>query len=264
MSRILLSVLTLVAMSGVNRQGYSQDARAIVQKAVNIEIAADRSDHSCWIFHEVDRKSKSSVTQWVAQTPAGNVVRVMIKDGRQIPQAQQRHAIESFVRDRSAQARQRQDNQRDDKKAQSLLSLLPVAFVWRVSSQDKVSTTLRFSPDPSFHPPTREARVFSAMAGKMTVDNDQHRVKEFEGHLVHNVDFGGGVLGKLKRGGSFRIERSELKKGIWEITQSHIHIRGHALIFKSISEQEDDEKSSFSQEPNSVTLQQAASTLFTR
>jgi hypothetical protein len=119
-------------------------------------------------------------------------------------------------------------------------------------------------PNPSFHPPSREARVFSAMAGTLAVDNDQHRIREFKGQLVRDVDFVGGLLGKLKKGGSFRIERSELGEGIWEITQSHIHIRGHALMFKSISEQEDDDKSFFTREPDSVTLQQAAPAIFSR
>jgi hypothetical protein len=69
---------------------------------------------------------------------------------------------------------------------------------------------------------------------------------------------------KLEKGGTFRIERSQLAPGIWDITQSHIHIQGHALIFKSISEQEDDVKTSWTREPDSVTVQQAASAIFKR
>jgi hypothetical protein len=49
-----------------------------------------------------------------------------------------------------------------------------------------------------------------------------------------------------------------------DITATHVHIRGHALIFKSISEQEDDEKSFFSRQPDNVSLEQAASAVMAK
>jgi hypothetical protein len=263
MSRTL-SALILVLLYGFEQFGHTQDARTIVRKAVESELAADQADHSCWIFHEFDRKSDGAVTQWVAQTPAGDVTRVLIKNGRKIPQNQQHEAVNRFVRDRSAQAEQRADNQKDNARAASLLRLLPTAFHWKVISRKRTSTTLQFSPDPSFDPPTREARVFAAMTGILTLDNQQQRIREFRGHLTHDVDFGAGLLGKLEKGGTFRIERSQLAPRIWDITQSHIHIHGHALIFKSISEEEDDVKTSFTRESDSVTPQQAASAIFKR
>lgn len=264
MRRGQLSPVALLLLFCFRLPGHAQDARAFVQNAVNTEVAADESDHSCWIFHEVDRKSEGRVTQWVAETPANAVNRVVMKNGHAIPAAEQHKAVTAFVQDQSAQARQREDNQKDSDKAASLLRLLPTAFQWKIARHDATSTTLEYSPDSSFHPPTREARVFAAMTGTLTVDNRQHRIREFKGHLLHDVDFGGGILGKLEKGGAFRIERSQLAPGIWDITQSHIHIQGHALIFKSISEQEDDVKTSWTREPDSVTVQEAAAAVFKR
>ncbi len=53
------------------------------------------------------------------------------------------------------------------------------------------------------------------------------------------------------------MERRETGEGVWQITETHIHILGHALIFKNISEQEDDVKWAFKPLPASVTMQQA-------
>jgi len=264
MNRSQLGLFALLLFLCLQPCSHAQDAHAIVQNAVNTEIAADQADHSCWIFHEVDRKANGRVTQWVAETPNNDVNRVIMKNGHAISLDQQHKAVDAFVQDQSAQAKQREDNEKDSKQADSLLRLLPEAFQWKFSRRTQTSTTLQYSPDPSFKPPTREARVFAAMAGTLTVDNKQHRIREFKGHLVHDVDFGGGILGKLEKGGTFRIERSQLAPGIWDITQSHIHIQGHALIFKSISEQEDDVKTSWTREPDSVTVQQAASAIFKR
>ena len=53
------------------------DPKQIVQQAVQTELAADRDDHSRWLYFEVDRKPKNSVTQWVAETPHGDLDRVL-------------------------------------------------------------------------------------------------------------------------------------------------------------------------------------------
>ncbi|MBV8438479.1 MAG: hypothetical protein JOY95_13300 [Silvibacterium sp.] len=237
----------------------AEDTKQIVQQAVNTELAADRDDHSHWIFYEVDRKPNNSVVQWVAQTGKGDVVRVLIRNGRPIPVPQQRQSIEQFIHDSNAQAKQRRGSQHDDQEAAAMLKLLPVAFVWTVTNRNDQTTTLSFKPDPKFRPPNREARVFAAMEGEMTVGNAHHRIQELKGTLIHDVNFGFGLLGKLDQGGSFSVKRTEIGPGIWDITATHIHIHGHALIFKSISEEEDDEKSSFNCEPDDVSLEQAAS-----
>jgi hypothetical protein len=251
-------VLVLCVLLGGWRAVKAEDARKMVEQAVNVELAADRADHSCWIFHEVDRKPRNSVVQWVAQTPKGDVIRVVVRNGVQIPEEQQRRSIEAFIHDPNAQAKQREAGQRDDKEAADLLKLLPVAFGWTETGKSADTTTYHYKPDPRFQPPTREARVFSAMEGDMTVDNGQQRIQQLKGRLVHDVNFGYGFFGRLRRGGSFQVERRQIAQGIWQITESHIHIEGHALIFKTISENEDDEKTSFEREPDNVTPEQAA------
>ena len=60
------------------------------------------------------------------------------------------------------------------------------------------------------------------------------------------------------------IAESDIRGGEWQITATHIHIQGHALIFKSISEQEDDQKTSFSREQYPVTLEQAVAAVMNK
>lgn len=260
----LVSTMVLAVAVAAGGAVHAQDVQSLVRRAVQVQIHADDTDHSCWVFHEVDRKPGDSVVQWVAQTHAGDVTRVVKKNGQPVSKADQRQHVESFVHDASAQAQQRKDDSKDDQQARSMLELLPVAFDWKMVKRDRNTTTLAFSPKASFNPPTREARVFSAMQGFLVLQNNGDRIIEFKGHLIHDVDFGLGLLGKLNQGGTFRIERRDVGDGLWDITESHIHIQGHALIFKSISEEEDDVKTSYKREPDSVTLQQAASTVLSR
>ncbi|HEX5233754.1 MAG TPA: hypothetical protein VFW25_00345 [Silvibacterium sp.] len=236
----------------------AQDAKQLVQQAVKAELAGDANDHSCWIYHEVDRKPDSSVVQWVAETGKGSINRVVRKNGRQVPISEQRKQVEAFIHDPAAQAKQREDGRHDDEQSASMLKMLPTAFIWKQTSRNRWTTTFYFKPNPHFQPPNREARVFAAMEGEMTVNNEQHRIQELNGRLIHDVDFGFGLLGKLEAGGTFRVVRRQVGRGLWDITESHIHIHGHALIFKSISEEEDDVKTSWQRQPENVTLAQAA------
>ena len=235
----------------------AQDARAEVRQDVQAEMAADAADHSVWIFRDDDQKPGNHIVQWVAQTHHGDVKRVIERNGRKVSELQQRRSIEAFIRDPEAQAKQRQAGQKDAKQADSLLKMLPDAFLWKEVSHNAKTTTFQFKPDPKFDPPDYQARVFAAMAGEMVVDNEQHRIEVFKGKMIRDVNFMWGILGSIKKGGWFEVDRSEIGPGIWEITESHIHIRGHVLFFKTISQQEDDVQTDFSRLPDDVTLEQA-------
>lgn len=236
---------------------FAQEPTQIVRQAVATELAADRDDHSRWSYLEVDRKPKGSVTQWVAETSNGSLHRVLKSNGRELGPRKQQQEMDAFLQDPAKQAQQKRSGKHDDDQATQLLKLLPQAFVWTSSGQRDGNSVLHFKPDASFHPPNREAKVFAAMEGEMAVNDAQHRIVSLKGHLIRDVKFGGGLLAELKAGGTFDVERRETAKGIWQITETHVHIAGHALLFKSIAEQEDDVKTNFKQLADGVTLQQA-------
>lgn len=234
----------------------AEDAKQIVQQAVTTELAADRNDRSHWLYFDVDRKPKNSVTQWVAQTSGGDLYRVLEENARKLSLSEQQAKMDGFVRNKAEQARQQRAGRHDDEQAAGLLKLLPAAFVWNISQSGGGVTVLHFKPNSNFRPPDREARVFAAMEGDMAVDGTQHRIVSLKGRLVRDVKFGGGLFAELKVGGSFDVERREVGKTVWQITETHIHIQGHALFFKSIAEQEDEVKTKFQQLPGDVSLQQ--------
>jgi len=234
-----------------------QDARQLVEQAVRTELAADAADHSCWIYYDVDRKPDSSVKQWVAETHSGTLDRVLDKNGQRVAKAEARSQMESFARDTAARAKQRTSGEHDDKQAAEMLKTLPQAFLWSETGTEDGDVVLHFKPNPQFHPPTYQSRVFAAMEGDMKVDRSQHRIVSLKGRMIHDVRFFGGLLGYLKAGGSFDVERRETGQGEWQITETHVHIQGHALLFKNISEEEDEEKSKFKPLPENISLAEA-------
>jgi hypothetical protein len=237
---------------------HAQSPQQIIQQAVNSERTADQNDHSNWIYLEESDKPKEHLLQWVAGTQHGNVERILEKDDLQLPESRQRDLIQKYLHDTRAQNKQVSEGNHDNQQIDDLLKLLPIAFVWTETGATPTTTSLHFEPAPNFHPPTREARVFSSMTGDLVVDNQQHRICRIKGHLIHDVTFGGGLLGRLKERSSFSLEQQQVGPSVWELTQIHVHLEGNALLFKSVSLQQDDKRSRFQPEPAIITLDQAA------
>lgn len=237
----------------VNAQSVGQ----AVQEAVNTELRDDAHDHTHWLYYEVDLRPGNNVEQWVADTQQGSLICVIDKNGHKLTKQEQRSAMEAYMNNPTLQARKRRGAQHDDRQAARMLRMLPQAFIWTKVSTNGEETVYRFKPNPQFSPSTLEARVFAAMAGDMTVDDAQHRIAELKGKLIHDVKFFFGIFGNLQSGGTFSVERQQLAPGVWQITKANIHIQGKALLFKSISDQEDDVKWKFKRLPDDLTYQQA-------
>jgi hypothetical protein len=106
-----------------------------------------------------------------------------------------------------------------------------------------------------------EARVMGEMEGTLIVDKAQHRIVTMKGKLAEDVTIGWGILGRLKQGGTFNVERRQVAPGFWEITETHVHISGRALFFKTIGQQQDEVKTEFTMVPHGTTLEQAVEML---
>ena len=238
---------------------HAQTPQQIIQQIVDTERAENKNDHSHWIYLDHSVKPKEQLLCWVATTPQGNVDRILVKDGRELVEPEQQTQIQKFVHDPHAQKKQMAENAHDYQQIDDILRLLPDGFIWTVLKTTPEETTLHFVPNPAFHPPTHEARVFAAATGELIADNRQHRIRNVHGTLIHDVTFGGGLLGRLKQGGSFIIEQQQVAPSLWQLTLIHIHLDGSALLFKSISFQEDDDRSRFTKQADNVTLDQAAS-----
>jgi hypothetical protein len=236
----------------------AQTAQQIIQQVIDTERTENKNDHSQWIYLDHSVKPKEQLLSWVATTPNGDVNRVLVKNGQELSEPDQRTLIQKFVHDPHAQKKQLAENAHDYQQVDDLLRLLPDGFVWTVLKTTPEETTLHFVPNPNFRPPTHEARVFAAATGELIADNHQHRIRSVHGTLVHDVTFGGGLLGRLKQGGSFAIEQQQVAPSLWQLTLIHIHLDGSALLFKSISFQQEEDRSRFTQQPGTPTLDQAA------
>ena len=254
-----LALFLLCLGSILSHTLHAQDAKSLIQQAVETELRADHEDHSRWRYRD-DERTKATVSI-VVQTDAGSVKRSFLRNGLPLSPAETKaedDRIRSFVRDPAALAKARRDAESDDRSATAFLRMLPSAFAWRITGEAGDSITLHFQPNPSFHPPDMQARVLAVLAGDLAIDKAQHRIVSIRGRLTQDVTIGFGMLGRIRQGGTFDVQRREVAPNLWQITETHVHIDGKALFFKSIGQQQDEIQTEFRQIPGPTTLEQAA------
>ncbi len=261
--RFLLAGLCFTGMCGL-ATSQPLPPLQLVHQVVNNELAANQNDHSHWMYRDSDTVPGKSTVKLVVQTSQGTISKTIELNGHPLTpqeQAQDRAKMESILNDPSVLAKQRKTSEHDDQQGVELTKMVADAFLWTEVGESNGEITLHFKPNPAFHPPTYASRVFASMTGQMVVDAKQKRLIDLSGTLVQPVEFGWGLLGRLEKGGTFRVVRSQVAPGEWEITQTHVHISGHAFIIKSINEQEDEITSHYKATPASLTLSQAAQML---
>jgi hypothetical protein len=256
---IALGGLLVLAPWMSHAQG-AKDPKETVRVAMQAELSADLNDHSRWRYRD-DQRDGTNTVSIVVETDHGSVKRVISRNDQPLNDADAQvedQRVRNFIHDPALLAKQKKDGVQDGKNAEALLRMLPEAFTWKVQSEDAQKITLYFEPDPNFSPPDMQGRVLGRMAGELVVDKGQNRIVTISGKLTEDVTIGWGLLGRLHEGGTFRVERREVKPGLWQITETHVHIVGKALFFKNIGQQQDEVQTEFTQVPNGTTLEQAA------
>ncbi|MGA8149876.1 MAG: hypothetical protein WB952_02935 [Terriglobales bacterium] len=236
----------------------------LVREVVTNELQAQQEDQTRWSYVSREQQPGSDYTKRVIETKEGALSRIIAEDQHPLTSEQQRRQdqhLHQIIRNPSELKRQKQEQERDQQKEQQLLAMMPDGFLYEYEGNEGRDVSLGFRPNPRFRPPTRESEVFHAMQGTMIVDGTSKRLKELRGRLVRDVVFGWGILGRLRRGGSFDVRQGEVAPGHLELTLVDVHITGRALFFKSIGEEQREERSDFHEVPGNLTPAQTVEML---
>ena len=241
----------------------TEDPQALVRQVVANELQAQQDD-TFWMYVSEVQEPEKSQRRYVIETKEGALTLLTAENGHVLtPQQEQQEGrrLNSLIHNPGELRKQAQEHERDAQKEQQLLKMLPDGFLYQYEAGEGRNIRLSFRPNPKFRPPTREAKVFHAMQGTMLVDAAEKRLVELHGQLMRDVVFGWGIFGRLYAGGTFDVRQQEVAPGHWEAVLIDVHIRGKALFFKTISEQQHDVRSDFRQVSETVTLEQAVKLL---
>ena len=88
-------------------------------------------------------------------------------------------------------------------------------------------------PNPAFHPRTTLQEALTHANAKIWVDHNALQILRAEAHIVRDVSFGGGILGKLYRGGVFFLEQAEVAPGVWLPARYQYDYTARKFLFTS-------------------------------
>ena len=234
-------------------------ARSVVTNELKFQ-----DDHTNWMYRlEKEQYGKKQVKE-IIETKEGSLSRLLSINDRPLTAKQQEEEdqrVRELMTSRGAQQKLRRALDTETLQGRRLFKMLPDAFVFNHAGGDENLVKLSFRPNPSFHPPSLEARVFHDMEGEMWVDCKQERLAAFDGHLTQAVKFGFGLLGHLDKGGHFEVTQAEVVSGHWDMTTMSLAMTGKALLFKSIAVEKTEKRRDFQQVSDDLTLTQAADIL---
>jgi hypothetical protein len=220
----------------------------------------DHERHGYWQYSIQKKTANELDLLEQVETANGPVHRLIAVNGAPLSADRRReeeNRLHELLTDPSKQRKIYEQYADDEKRIGRIMQLLPVAFLYEYEATEGENYRLAFRPNPAFHPPTIEARVFHAMEGKVYVNMRWKRLARLDGHLVENIDFGYGILGRLYKGGWFNLERGQVSQSEWKTHVLEVHVAGRAILFKTLAKESREERSSFHEVPRDTSLVEA-------
>lgn len=88
-------------------------------------------------------------------------------------------------------------------------------WVGRENVSGRDCDVIQLEANPDFHPHSTFQEAFTHANAKIWVDRNAIQMVRAEAHIIRDLSFGGGILGKLYRGGVFHFEQTEVAPGVW-------------------------------------------------
>jgi hypothetical protein len=269
-NRLAISTGTLAALLWSAALAVAQSSPPAVADPVALVRRASQNElHSTAPPYPVRYKlrkqdEKGITTKEIVETKDGDVARLLAKDDKPLSPEDEKaemSRLDNLLAHPEIQEHRHKREQEDSGRADEMTKLLPDAFLYTflgmVPGPNGPAYRLAFKPNPGFNPPDREAEVYHGMEGELWLDQGQERIVKLDAHLIADVNFGWGILGKLYKGGSLTIEQKDVGHHHWEATLLRLNLTGIALMIKPLSFQTTETSTDFEPVPVNIGYQEA-------
>ena len=104
-------------------------------------------------------------------------------------------------------------------------------WVGRETRNGLTCDVFELHPDPNFHPRSMFQDALAHVTAKVWLDRDTSQIVRGEAHVMSDISFGAGILGKLYRGSVVSMEQAEVAPGIWLPTRYDYDFAGRKFVF---------------------------------
>lgn len=266
---IPLFVLSAVFLAGFAERGHAQDPQppedvvALVRAASWNELHSSNQQHP-FRFRIRKQDETGVTTKEVIETKDGDVARLVAVDDKSLTPERakaERERLDNLLAHPEVQAHRRKREQEDSNRSNEMVRLLPDAFLYTyrgiVDTPDGPAWRLSFLPNAKFIPPDREAQVYHGMAGELWINCRETRMARLDAHLISDVNFGWGVIGRLFKGGTILVIQHDVGESHWENVHLGLNLTGKILMVHSITFHTTEESTNFRPVSHTLTYQDA-------
>ena len=267
--RYRIGLLTVGAALLTGAHTFSQtrneapDPQKIVRDASWNELHS-KSPGRSFSYRQHKIEPKGSHLKAIVETSDGDVARLLEKDGKPLPPDEERAEMDRLnylLAHPEVQEHRHKKEQEDSARGDEMVRMLPDAFLFEsdgmVEGPNGPCYRLKFKPNPAFTPPDREGEVYHGMVGELWIDQAQLRLVKIDAHLISDVNFGWGVLGRLFKGGSILVENADVGLHHWETVHMKLQLRAKILMMKNEDFSTTEDFSDFQVQPQELNYQQA-------
>lgn len=230
----------------------------LVREVIYNELQ-DHARHGSWRYSiEQQEQNETRLVEQI-ETADGPVKRLLRANGQPLDSTREQAELarlDHLLSSPAEQARARQEFAEDQVRIGRIMAMFPSAFLFDYAGEQDGCQHLRFHPNPSYTTHTIESRIFHSMTGDLWIDARLKRIVRVEGRLQNNIDIGFGLLGRVNKGGWFRMQRTQVAPTEWKTQRLEIHLNGSAMLFKTIGRQTSEVRRAFSPVPPGLALAQ--------
>jgi hypothetical protein len=176
-------------------------------------------------------------------TGTGTLKLLLRDDGHAVDEQTYRRELQTWVQvleiaTHPDDPRQKESAAKAEKKSKDRAALVDAAsrayrFTWfgRETRDGRVLDKLQLEPNPDFRPSSMTAEILTHARAIIWIDHETGHLARAEADIIRDVSFGGGILGKVYRGGHFEMIQSEVAPGLWLPTRYQYDFTGRKFLF---------------------------------
>jgi hypothetical protein len=239
-SMILLGLLSPTLPISAQPRAGKPSADDLVRETVAHELAAvNDGGHYRYRFQE--ERAKGSQTSDIVETRDWLVGRVIFRDGKPLPAAEEEketERLQGLLKNPERLEAFQKEQAAHKESIRKMIAAFPDAFICQYAGTGQPGfyqgmVRVKFRPNPKFAAQTMELRPLQAMRGYVWIDPVRERLVRVDARFFREVDFGWGILGSIARGGTMVLEQQPADGERWAISMLELHYNKRVLLMRT-------------------------------
>lgn len=217
-----------------------------VDRAVEYELAIIQQDAPPLRYRIRKVTGHTDTTRIVIESTEGNVARMIERDGQPLTAAEdaaERSRLNDILENPADYLKhERRDDEGRDYALQ-LVKLMPQAMIYtyvpgqpQPTGAQSPQIVIDFRPNPAFHPPTMLSESLTGLQGRVWLDAHTGRMTRIQGTVLHPVNFGWGIIGRIYPGGTIEFEQTCVDGRRWIYSHLEEDLTVRELMVKTITD----------------------------